>query len=146
MAADPLWGTGVYWAEETRPGDRLFDPSDPADERAVVVEDWRDLVYEATGDVLRPLGRPDPIVVTDVRPYPSGTLDLVTLTAEDRDWLGRLLATGRIIGLRPHSPQYGLPIPAYLHVGRVTMARVVRRVTAPERRWRLDVQVVREPA
>lgn len=125
--------------------DVLFDPYRVGHEGAVTVQSWNDLSYEASGDVVRAYGRADPVVVTDVRPYPSGTLVLATLEDAGRVWLEDLLASGRIIGLRPASAAFGLPSVVYLYVGKVTMARVVQRAAAVERRWTLDVQMVQRP-
>jgi hypothetical protein len=125
--------------------DILFDPYQVGHQSAVVVLSWDDLSYDGSGDVVRVYGRPDPIVVTDVRPYPSGSLVLATLEHSEREWVAALLASGRIIGLRPASSDFGLPAEVFLYVGKVVMSRVVRRASAVERRWSLDVQVVRAP-
>lgn len=125
--------------------DVLFDPYRAGHSAAVTVGSWNDLTFDASGDVVRVYGRPDPVVVTDVRPYPSGTLVLVTLEHEERAWMEELLASGRIIGLRPASPEFGLPSEVFLYVGKATMTRVVPRASAVERRWTLDVQVVEAP-
>lgn len=125
--------------------DVLFDPYDMDNWAPVTVESWNDLQFDASGDVVRPYGRPDPVVVTDVRPFPSGTLVLVTLDHDERSWLEALLGTGRIIGLRPASDEFGLPPEVFLYVGKAVSARVVRRATAVERRWTLEVQMVRAP-
>jgi hypothetical protein len=126
--------------------DVLFDPYRVGHEGFVVVQSWNDWVFDASGDVVRVYGRPDPIVVTDGRPYPSGSLVLVTLEHSEREWLADLLSTGRVIGLRPANPAgFGLPEEVFLYVGKAVMSRVVTRATAVERRWSLDVQVVDRP-
>lgn len=125
--------------------DVLFDPYRAGHQAAVTIESWNELVYEGSGDVVRVYGRPDPVVVTDVRPLPSGTLMLVTLEHSEREWVEALLASGRVIGLRPASSEFGLPAEVFLYVGKVQQGRVVPRATAVERRWTLEVQMVKAP-
>lgn len=125
--------------------DELFDPYAPTNKKALTVESWSDLGYRDSGDVVSVYGRADPVVVTDVRPMPSGTLVLVTLDATERDWLATLLASGRIIGFTPGDAVFGLPMPCYLYVGKVNQSRIVKIAKAPERRWTLDVQMVTAP-
>jgi len=142
---DRLWGTEAYTWKGDPPGDRFFDPYNPLNEKLITIESWQDLTYDASGDVVRVYGRADPVVVTDIRSYPSGSLKVVTLDQPQREWLGSLLAPGRVIGFYPSDPSFGYPSPTYLYVGKVLQSRVVRRVTAQERRWDLDVQVVEAP-
>ena len=125
--------------------DSLFDPYDPPNERPINVESWTELTYSDSGDVARPYGRPDPVVVTSARAMPAGTLVLATLELDEMTWLQSLLATGRIIGFKPASPDYGLPATVYLHVGKASQARVGRKASSPERRWTLEVQMVTAP-
>lgn len=125
--------------------DVIFDPYSTS-ERAITVESWSELSYDSTGDVVRPYGRRDPVAVTDVKPTPSGTLVLVSLDLDEQQWLDQLIAAGRIIGFRPGDAQFGLPAECHLYVGKVVQSRVVRRASAVERRWTLDVQIVDAPA
>lgn len=125
--------------------DVLFDPYDPENSREITIESWTELAYDASGEVVKVYGRSDPVVVTDVRPLPSGTLVLVTLDADERQWVDALLASGRVIGLEPGDAKFGLPSPCYLYVGKLTQARVVKRASALERRWTLDVQMTLAP-
>lgn len=125
--------------------DTLFDPYNLADYRELTVESWTELAFAGSGEVVNVVGRPDPVVVTDVRPMPSGTLVVVTLDEEERRWLEGLLATGRVIGFRPGDESFGLPDTCYLYVGKVSQSRVVRRASAIERRWSLEVQMTTAP-
>jgi hypothetical protein len=124
--------------------DVLFDPYSTAS-RSVTVESWTELSYESTGDVVRPYGRRDPVAITDVKPLPSGQLTLLSLDLEEQVWLDSLLAAGRVVGFRPGDPSFGLPSECHLYVGKVVQSRVVRRASAVERRWTLDVQMVEGP-
>jgi hypothetical protein len=125
--------------------DLFFDPYNTANERAINVESWTELAFDASGDVVRIVGRADPVVVTAVRPYPSGTLKLITLDEAERNWLGSLLASGRVIGFKPGDLSYGLGSLLYLYVGKVSNERVGPRAKQQERRWTLDVQITEAP-
>jgi hypothetical protein len=125
--------------------DLFFDPYDTANERAINVESWTTLDFDASGDVVRIVGRADPVVVTAVRPYPGGSLKLITLDEAERNWLGSLLSTGRVIGFKPGDPSYGLGTLLYLYVGKASCERVGPRARQQERRWTLDVQVTEAP-
>jgi hypothetical protein len=126
--------------------DVFFDPYSPANERALNVESFAMLEFGTNGEVVRPYGRADPIVITDVRQWPTGTLRVITLDADERVWLEALLATGRIIGFRPDPAlAVGLPATSHLYVGKVIQERVSRLARHQERRWTLDVTLVAAP-
>ena len=125
--------------------DSLFDPFGVLPGLDIVVESWDDLRSESAGTTVAPFGRPDPIVITSMRPYPSGSLNFYTLTLEDRDTALNLIRTGEIIGFSPEFPEYGLPMPTHLNVRKVNVERVVNRGSAAGRFWSLDVQIVDAP-
>jgi hypothetical protein len=126
--------------------DIFFDPYFPANARALNVESFTALEFGASGEVVRVYGRADPIVVTDVRPWPTGTLRIVTLDSDERVWLEALLATGRIIGFSPDPTlAAGLPATSHQYVGKVTQERVSKLARHQERRWTLDVTLVAAP-
>ena len=127
-------------------GDYVFDAYDPTNVIAqVIVESFSDLAYDSKSEAIRPYGRPDPVVVTDVRGWATGTLVLITETEAELTWMRNLLATGRIIGFRAHTAATGITGDIYLHVGKVQEQRIVRRAAAPQRRWSLDVTQVQPP-
>ena len=123
----------------------MFNAYVPTARFPITVESWKALSYVAPGEVLRPYGRPDPVAVTDVRSYPSGTLVLITPDAPTRELLTALLAPGDVVGFHPGDPAYGLPDPVYLRVGKASMSRVSKLAWVPDRRWTLDAQVVDNP-
>jgi hypothetical protein len=93
-------------------------------------------------NIVKVLGRRDPIVVSNARQYPNGTLNLLTLTDEDRRTLVDMFRTTDVLGFSPHQPDWGFDKVHYYAIGRVTETRPSPRPWEPARRWSLEVQQV----
>jgi hypothetical protein len=96
-------------------------------------------------DVVSVVGRADPIVVTDVRQYPSGTLTVVTMDATERRALDALLAPGSILVFKPRYATYGFDDTWFLSVASSTERRVSKLAIVPERYVDMEVQRVAAP-
>jgi hypothetical protein len=126
-------------------GDVIFDLARPEQGLLVNVESLPASDYDVARDVVAVWDRPDPVVVSGERRLPSGTLTLITLDDSGRVRLSDALLSGNIIAFSPWKPEYGLPSPMYLSVGKVTAARTSARVLEPSRRWAMEVQQVNAP-
>lgn len=112
--------------------------------RVVNVESLRTHTYAADREVVAVLGRRDPIAVQFGRHWFSGQLVLLTLEADERDWLREILYGSRIIVFCPRL-NAGYPLPLYLSVGEVTEERTSGYALEQSRRWTLEVQSVAAP-
>lgn len=96
-------------------------------------------------DVVQVIGRPDPVVVSDVRVFPTGTLTLATLTEGERQDVSALLATGSLVAFSPNLPTFGFTDVWYLAVLNVNEKRVSRLGNQPERFFEMEFQRVAPP-
>lgn len=129
----------------SRGGDVIFGLTNPLATLPVTVEKVNDLLSESAQEVVKVVGRKDPIVVSDVRQYQSGSLSVFTLTPTDRQALLSVLESGAVIAFSPQYPDYGFSDVWYLAVSRVTETRVSPIGSAPERRFTLEFQRVAAP-
>jgi hypothetical protein len=125
--------------------DVVFDLGDPKRGMRIYVENFNQSKYGISRDVQRVWGRPDPVVISGVREFPSGTLNLITVTLEERQNLLDIINAGSTIAFAPQKPVYGLDGVLYFAVGDVAENRVTDRAAETSRRWALDVQQVTPP-
>lgn len=128
-----------------RGGDVVFGLTNPLAWLRVNVEGLPELVAKGRRDVVDVVGRADPVAVSDVRSFPSGTLTLITLEEGERLALTRLLADGGLLAFSPRSPQFGFTDVWYFSIGDVREARTSTLGLEPSRRFALDVQRVAPP-
>ena len=128
-----------------RGGDVIFGLTNPLAWLKVTVESFPELVSKGRRDVVEVVGRPDPVVVSDTRLYPSGALTLITLTESERQAMNTLLADGNIIAFSPASPEYGFADVWYFSVGDVREVRTSSLGYEESRRFTLDVQRIAPP-
>jgi hypothetical protein len=128
-----------------RGADVLFGLTNPLAWVPVVVRRAPSFTRKARRDIVEIQGRPDPVAVSDVRLYPSGTLPLATLDDAGRIAMTQLLDSGAIIAFSPRRPTYGFDDVWYLSVGDVDMTPYTDRGYHDERQWDLPVQRVAPP-
>ena len=126
-------------------GDVLFALDAPGVPIPVTVIGVPELRYAGRQESISVINRADPIAVTDVRQYPSGTLTIATLEATGRAPILNLMATGDIIGFNPRWPEYGFSEVWYLAVNDVSEKRVSPIASRPERLWDIPFQRVTPP-
>lgn len=107
-----------------RGGDVLFGMGNPLALIPVEVIAVGDMKAPIRQDVVRVVGRPDPVVVSDVRGFPAGTLTVATATDSERLALAALLADGGVVAFSPHDGTFGFADVWYLSIGDVTERRV----------------------
>lgn len=127
-------------------GDVVFSLGDPKNGMVITVESLPSLKYSISQDVVRVWGRRDPVVVSGVREMPSGTLNLITLSLDERASLLEILQSGSILGFNPWKEEYGVDSITYFSVSDVQETRTSALATEPSRRWALAVQQVAAPA
>lgn len=145
---EPTRGAWVATPDDTYldfGGDVLFDAANPAIRASVVVEGIDLMKRSVNQNVVNVIGRPDPVVVSSVRHWPSGSLRLLTLTDDDRRTLIQLLDNSNIVAFSPRGPEYGYDSVPFYAVGDVDETRPSPRGYEPARRWMLTVQQVAAP-
>ena len=128
-----------------RGGDCIFGLTNPLGIVPVNVVGIPELRSPSRQEVVQVIGRVDPVVVSDVRVYPSGVLTLATLTDDEKHDVLALLADGQTIAFSPYSPDYGFTDIWYLSVGNVTEKRVSALGNRPERFIECEFQRVAPP-
>jgi hypothetical protein len=128
-----------------RGGDVLFGLTNPLATVPVHVVGIPDLSTAAPQEAVHVVGRADPIIVSDVRSYPTGSLLLATVTDEERIAVNGLLADGTILAFSPRYPTYGFDDVWYLSIGGVSEKRASEVVTDPTREWTLAFQRIAPP-
>jgi hypothetical protein len=128
-----------------RGGDCIFGLTNPLGIVAVNVVGVPELRSQGRQDVVQVIGRADPVVVSDVRLYPSGTLTVATLTDDERQDVTALLADGQVIAFSPRYADYGFSDIWYLAVSNVTEKRVSALGNRPERFIEMEFQRVAPP-
>lgn len=128
-----------------RGADVVFGLTNPLAWVPVIVRAAPAWTRKSRRDLVEIEGRADPVAVSDVRLYPSGTLPLATLDADGRIALTRLLDTGAVIAFSPRRPTYGFDDVWYFSVGDVDENRYSDRGYQQERSWDLPVQRVAPP-
>lgn len=79
---------------------RLLHPTAPALSQRVIITEVSELERAVTTQVHYPIGRPDPVVVAQVRQYATGTVQLLTLSVADRVALVTLLTQAAVFCLQ----------------------------------------------
>lgn len=128
-----------------RGADCIFGLTNPLGIVPVNVVGIPELRSQGRQDVVQVIGRADPVVVSDIRAYPSGTLTIATLTDDERQDVNALLADGQVIAFSPRYTTYGFSDIWYLSVGNVTEKRISPLGYLPERFIELEVQRVAPP-
>lgn len=128
-----------------RGGDVLFGLTNPLASVDVIVAGAPELRRAGRQEVVQIVGRADPVVVTDVLSQPSGTLSIITLTAEARNAVLGLVADGGIVAFSPHLPTYGFSDVWYLAVASVTEKRLSPIGHLQERQFDIEFQRVAAP-
>jgi len=126
-------------------GDVLFAAHNPRRRMPITVESFPEQSHDIEQEIVKVLGRADPVVVSNRRQYPNGTMTLLTFTDSERRALMELINAAPIIGLSPYQSYYGFDSMPYFSIGRLSEMRPSPRVYEPTRRWMLEVQRV-EPA
>lgn len=126
-------------------GDIIFDLGKPWAGIPVYVESFTTQQYAIQREVINVWDRPDPVVVSGVRQFPSGVLNLITLELSERKALLNTIRSGNIIAFSQWHPEYGLDSLAYFSIGAVQETRPSPLAIEPARRWSLEVQQVRQP-
>ena len=135
----------VYVEPQNYGGDIVFPLNDPINALQIHIEQISNLNYSVSQNVLKVWNRPDPIVVSGVREYPSGQIKFVTFTDRERQTFLKMLRDGGVIGLNPNKSDTGFDGIAYFNVGQVTENRLVPRASDPMRRWDAQIQQVNAP-
>lgn len=128
-----------------RGGDVIFGLTNPLAWTIVNVVGIPEVKSATRQSIVQVVGRADPVIVSDVRPYPTGTLAIATLTDAERAAVNGLLATGQVIAFSPRHPAYGFDDIWYLSVGNANERRVSRLATRPERYFDLEFMRVAPP-
>lgn len=123
--------------------DWLVDLDDARNTGPVTIESFDELEYDAPQGVHRILNRRTPIVTSDIRWTPSGTLVIVTLTVDDARRVRDALGSSSPLLLRSTFDR-GVGN-MYLQPLTVREARISRIATEPARRWTVDVVEIDRP-
>lgn len=125
---------------------RILHPTIPAISQTVIISEVSELTRDVRTEVHYPLGRPDPVVVAQVRQYPTGKLLLISFTSADRADLTLLLTQAAVFCVQT-------PFDNALGGGELWIAAgtlVERRTDTPSARtqyriWELDFAQVGRP-
>lgn len=111
--------------------------------RAIYIESLPVLKRRIPRGVIDVAGRSDPVVVSDVRKSPEGTVTFITLTDDDRDDLINLLNTGETLLLQtPEEDGFGS---RYISCGDADENRVSRRSQETSRTFTVPFNEVAAP-
>lgn len=121
----------------------IKDPGLPARSTTSTVQTLPDWTRTARQGVNQVRGRANPIVISDVRTSRTGTLTLVTETAQEVDALWWLLETGSTLLLQWPSTWGERDV--YVQVGDVDEAHVVAYAEYGDRTWSLPLTEVDRP-
>lgn len=121
------WNTSDTW---------LKDPLNPSRNIRVLMADPGEEAFDAPTGLNTILGRPTPIIVTEVRQSATGTLGILTLTDSDAGTLHLLTSTGNIL-LVQTDPSFGLGN-LYFALQKIASDRVTPLGFLPERSWGLQ--------
>lgn len=122
----------------------LSDPVAPLFGGYYTLMSLGELVFPARDTENDIIGRSSPMIISDVRRAPKGSVVLLTYTLEERDRLRTLLASGRTLVLRM-PPDFGDPV-LYVAAKDAPEKRVVPDVRRPERSWDIPIQVTDRPS
>lgn len=95
-----------------------------------------DSTTDVRRELLRPLGRTNPMAITDVRQGSTGTATFLTLTKAEQGQVERLLGSGNIL-LFTGPVDFSLTWPFYFSAGAVSQARVSAALD-DARLWTMD--------
>jgi hypothetical protein len=82
---------------------RLLHPTIPALSVKSIISELSELTRNVRTETHYPLGRPDPVVVAQVRQYPTGAVQLLTMSDVDRKALVSLLTQAAVFCLQTDS-------------------------------------------
>jgi hypothetical protein len=102
---------------------------------------------DVPGQTVWAQNRPDPVVISQVLRYPSGSLALLTATLTEKKGIEDTLKRGNIIAFSPRYPlEYGFDGLWYLSVSKMTIAPLnPGRIDEPSRQITLDIQRIAPP-
>lgn len=142
---------GTLWAESNEDScywdtdqDWIKDPGLPARDMRMTVESMPTYEYDSPVGIFPVMGRPAPVVVTDVRHSATGEVNIITQQAQDRDQLHLLTSTGHVLLLQT-PPERGVGN-MYVALQKTTEQRVVRKGVEDARLWTLQYVEVDEPS
>lgn len=122
----------------------LRDPANHDADMRVMVAEQPSLERAGRLGVHQVIGRPRPVIVSDVRSGATGSVQLLTRDGDERAELLKLLAPGNML-LFQATPEALLPADMYLMVDGATEERVSRLVTEQWRRHTLEFTLVDPP-
>lgn len=128
-----------------RGGDVVFGLANPLAWLPLNIIGIKSLTYESDMKLVNVLGRRDPIAVSDVRKFPSGTLEVYTLDDAERLALLSLLNDSSVMAFSPSDPSYGFSDVWYFAVGKVTESRVSPFGAEQARKFSLEVTRIAPP-
>ncbi|MFC8583226.1 hypothetical protein ACFUGD_01410 [Streptomyces sp. NPDC057217] len=121
----------------------IKDPGQPAKQCTITVSELPQWTRSARQAVHQVRGRARPVVISDVRVSRTGTLALVTATAEERDALWWVLEEGATLLVQ--WPSVWGERDVYVQVGDVSEQRIVRFGEFGDRTWSLALTEVDRP-
>jgi hypothetical protein len=89
----------------------------------IVGKESGDTSTEVRRELLRPLGRKAPVVITDVRASLAGSTSVLTMTSGEMRQFNSLLETGRVL-MFTGPADWDIYWPLYIHAGNAKVARV----------------------
>lgn len=125
--------------------DYLFHATRPDIRLPVTVESFPEQASEITQEIVFPLDRPDPIVISGRRRYPSAQLTVLTFSDAERRDMRTLMNSTDVVAFSPWQSTYGFDKVTYWALGKVTESRVTARGFNPLRRWKMEIQQVEPP-
>ncbi|MEP7115113.1 MAG: hypothetical protein ABI862_17750, partial [Ilumatobacteraceae bacterium] len=137
------WQQSLATVSWSTPGvDWLKDLRRPSLSLRVHVETLPALVRERPRGVFSVVGRPEPVIITDVQHLSTGDLTVITLTDDEAVALEALLAADVLLFQAGPGDRFGS---RYLSIGTVTEVRLGIN-TDPVRQWLLPFVEVASPA
>jgi hypothetical protein len=122
----------------------LTDPTVPALAAWFTLQSIPTLTYAARSQSYDVISRRAPVIISQVRSSPNGSLVLLIKTASERRRLLDLVSSGRVLLLRNPDPAYP-ETSWYISVGQVSEERIIPDHRRPERRMTLEFVVVDRP-
>lgn len=129
-------------------GDFIMPTTTEAGRVPVIVGALEELVRPARVEVMKPIGRRDPVAVGDRRGYPEFDLTLWTTSMADQSALETYLMAYNVVTFSPRYPTWVSSINAAMHIAPkdVREQRPSHLGVVPERRWVVSCQQVGAPA
>ena len=123
----------------------LDDPVSPQLGQWFSLMNLATLSYGARQNIYDVIDRADPVAVSNVRRWASGTMTLMTRTLAERDIAVKMFASGRILFYRNPNPLYP-ETDWYLAIGDVREIRTLADHRRPERTWEIPFVRVERPS